>query len=89
MTAPVQMAHRSDRREVKPENLWANQARLDDWLLARGFHFGQEGKRPIPHIPLHKQAGDTSARLTYRCQYRRELRNACNKSSIGGPTLKT
>jgi len=63
------MANRSDRREVKPENLWANKARPDDWLLARGFHFGQEGKRPFAANPLHSQAGDTSARLTYRCQY--------------------
>ncbi len=89
MTTPVQMAHRSDRREVKPTDLWANKARLDDWLLARGFHFGQEGKRPFAANPLHSQAGDTSARLTYHCQYPRELRNGCNKSSIGGPTLKT
>jgi len=69
MTTPVQMAHRSDRREVKPENLWANKARPDDWLLARDSHFGQEGIAPQRTNPLHSQAGDTSARLTYRCQY--------------------
>ena len=74
MSAFVQMANRSDRREDKPKNLWASRARPGKWLLARGFHFGQEGKGTIPAIPLHSQAGDTSAGLTHRCQERRELR---------------
>ena len=89
MRTIVQMAHRSDRREGKPKNLGGIKARSNDWLLARGFHFGQEGKRPFAANPLHSQAGDTSARLTYRCQYRRELRKAGNKFTSGGPTLKT
>ena len=61
MRTIVQMAHRSDRREGKPKNLGGIKARLNDWLLARGFHFGQEGKGSFAPNPLHSQAGDTSA----------------------------
>lgn len=89
MRTIVQMAHRSDRREGKPKNLVGIKARSNDWLLARGFHFGQEGKGPFAPNPLHSQAGDTSARLTYRCQRRRAHPKAWKKLRIRGPTLET
>ena len=89
MRTIVKMAHRSDRREGKPRNLWDTRVRLNDWLLARGFHFGQDGNGSFAPNPLHTQAGDTSARLTYRCQRRRSHREGWNKPRIRGPTLKT
>jgi hypothetical protein len=82
------MAHRSDRREDKPKNLWDSRARPDKWLLARGFHFGQEGKGPILAIPLHSQAGDTSAGLTHRHR-RRAPHQSWFSIRIRGPTLRT
>ncbi len=63
-------------------------ARLDDWLLARGFHFGQEGKSSIRAIPLHLQAEDTNAGLTHRLR-RRVLHQLLNANFIRGPTSTT
>ena len=78
-------AHRSDRREGKPSAHWGIKARAHDWLLARDFHFGQEGSGAFAPTPLHTQAGDTTARLTYRCQRRRAHPEGWNKPSIRGP----
>lgn len=66
MKTIVQMAHRSDRREDMPKNLWSLRLRPGIWLLARGFHFGQEKKGSLEVNLLHKQAGDTSIGLTHR-----------------------
>ena len=87
MRTHVQMAHRSDRREGKPSAHWGNKARAHDWLLARDFHFGQEGSGAFPPTPLLKQAGDTTARLTYRCHQRLDHREGWNKFCIRRPTL--
>jgi hypothetical protein len=89
MRTLVQMANRSDRREDKPRTPWAMKARLDDWLLARGFHFGQEGKSSIRVIPLHLQAEDTNAGLTLRLRRRRVLHQLLNAIFIRGPTSTT
>ena len=89
MRTIVQMAHRSDRREAKPSAHWGSKARAHDWLLARDFHFGQEDRSPLGPTPLHTQAGDTTARLTYRAHGRRAHREGWNQHRIRGPSLKT
>ena len=43
---------------------WAIQARPDEWLLAREFHFGQEETASTRVTSLQSQAGDTDAGLT-------------------------
>ena len=81
------MANRSDRREDKPTTAWAMKTRPDDWLPARGFHFGQEGNSSFPTSPLHLQAGDTNAGLTHRL--RRRALDQLGTIFIRGPTQKS
>ena len=85
MRTLVQMANRSDRREGKPATAWAMKARPDDWLLARGSHFGQERQGAIPPASLQSQAGDTYAGLTRRHRPRHAHRTWW-KQLIRGPT---
>lgn len=67
------MAHRSDRREGKPTDLWNSRLRLDDWLLARGFH-SEERKSDFLELargPRRFSAGETS--LNARCFYKKRV----------------
>ena len=59
-----EMADRSDRREEKPITCLGVRTRPTDWLLTRGFLFGQEIPGSTRAQPLHSQAGDTTAVLT-------------------------
>ena len=59
-----EMADRSDRREDKPITCLGVRTRPTDWLLTRGFLFGQEIPGSTRAQPLHSQAGDTTAVLT-------------------------
>jgi hypothetical protein len=86
MRTLVQMAHRSDRREDKPATPWNSRFRPDIWLLARGFHFGQESKGYILANQLHTQAGDTDVGLTHPIQ-RRAHDQLWNTTFIRGPTF--
>jgi hypothetical protein len=66
MTTLDEMADRSDRREDKPITCLGVRTRPIDWLLTRGFLFGQEIPGSTGAQFLHSQAGDTTAVLTLR-----------------------
>jgi hypothetical protein len=70
-----EMADRSDRREGKPVTSLGLRTRPTDWLLTRGFLFGQEIPGSTRAQPLQIQAGDTTAVLTLCHQRRNSHRN--------------
>lgn len=78
------MANRSDRREGKPVTRLGSKARASDWLLTRGFHFGQEMSGSLGANALHKQAGDTTAVLT-PCHERVNRNRNLNAEARGYP----
>ena len=77
-----EMADRSDRREGKPVTSLGVRTRPTDWLLTRGFLFGQEIPGSTRAQPLQLQAGDTTAVLTL-CHERRNTHR--NRGARGEP----